>query len=121
MPRLSANDRQHLLADALALEGNLFLLAVQLARPQTGQLTLDAVTDTADYRSLMKAIKSSAGGEDDSQRDRAINLCLESLGLLLNQPGAEQLMAAAIESGLSASAPALHVLQLNAALGTREE
>jgi len=119
LPRLSAADKKSLMHDALAIECGLFQLATELSRPLLGQLPLDKLSNTADYKWLTTAIAKSADGDDNRQSALAVSNCVNSMGLLLEKNSAEAAIRYLTDAGLLASDLQLDMLHLNAALTPR--
>ncbi len=116
IPRLPGTVKQQLIGDALAIEGDLFQLAVDLSRPALGQLKLESINKSPDYKAMTTAIAEIAKGATNRKTEIALAHCYTTLGLLLDKKGADAAIAQVIASGTLASDPQLNMLQLNAAL-----
>ncbi|UPT62544.1 MAG: DUF5691 domain-containing protein [Hyphomonadaceae bacterium JAD_PAG50586_4] len=116
--RISAGERKALLPAIAGRDADMFDTALGVAGGALGQAPLAALMEAPSFEILRTNAEIFARGEDASRTaaTNILNLMLPRMGLLIDVPGARELLAQMTALGLSPADPRLDMLHFNAAL-----
>jgi Family of unknown function (DUF5691) len=119
-PRLSVDERRALLPRLMARDTDDLDTTLVMAGRELGAAPLSAMLTSPAYKSLGELFKNALDGADGKHtHDNALlGSALNRIALLLDAPGAADMIARAVSRGLSPADPKLDLLHLNAALKT---
>lgn len=116
--RLTAAERAALLPALMRLDGHFFEMTLATAGNSVGAAPLSALSTSPSYGSIQPNVEAAANSDHNMRRNAMsiLEQVLPRAGLLLDQAGAETLLAQITQWGLSPAEPVLDMLHFNAAL-----
>jgi hypothetical protein len=117
-PRLSADERRTLLPQIIARDTDDLDTALFVAGRELGAVPMSAVLASPAYRSLGKLFDNALDDSGSKQDSAWLGAALNRIALLLDAPGATDMIARAVSRGMSPADTRLDLLHLNAALKT---
>lgn len=118
LDRLSPAERRPLMASVIACDTDFFETTLAIAEPMLGGETLAVVKGARQFSALEAHAHAFAHGDEAGRPAaiRALDALLPRIGLLIDAPSAQQLLAQIVGAGLSTADPRLDMLHLNIAL-----